>query len=104
MVVRSLKSDPESLRALPWICDGACLEQERRERERQTDRQRERETERGGERQRQREAEDKPAGRGRRGPALAPWAPRELRGPHLPQGRRTSTRQGSMASKSLSAS
>lgn len=54
MVVRSLKSDPESPGALPWICDGACLEQERweRERERQTegeretDRQRERETER----------------------------------------------------------
>ena len=43
--------------------------------DRQTDRQRERETERGGERQRQTEAEDEPAGRGLRGPALAPWAP-----------------------------
>lgn len=69
--------------------------------ERETERQREKETERARGRQRQRETEDKPV---RRGPALAHWAPRELRGPHLPQVRRTSARQGSMASKSLSAS
>lgn len=72
MVVRSLKSDPESPGAPPWICDGACLEQERWERE--TDRHRDRERETGGDQGASLQGglpED---------PALTHWIQRELRG------------------------